>query len=148
MSVIFNKPSLSQDLEFSLQRRRNTTMAQYFEIFLVYTLLVLVASSYMKHFDGNTQLNVQLVENEYQALYDLYRSTNGWDWDYRESWNFTSGADPCNPPWVGLKCQEYSSSSGTNFHITSIEFYHCNMHGSLPDSLGTFSKNLHVQFCI
>ena len=77
---------------------------------------------------------------EYNALYDLYQSTNGdswiWETNYASDgypWNFTTGVtiNPCLSFWQGIACY------GT-CHVKMIELIDLNLDGTLPESIGLF----------
>jgi Leucine-rich repeat (LRR) protein len=76
--------------------------------------------------------------SQYQALYDLYNATKGWDWKWFESgtiWNFTNPADnPCSNHWQGLSCVR----NGLNNTLSRIILHDHNLQGSIPDSVQNF----------
>jgi Leucine-rich repeat (LRR) protein len=76
--------------------------------------------------------------SQYQALFDLYNATQGWNWkwsDFGTIWNFSTPAvNPCSNNWQGLSCVSNSLNS-TLSHITLQNY---NLHGSLPISVQNF----------
>ena len=94
-----------------------------------------------------------IPDYEMQALKDLYDSTGGdnWRWkNYGVQWDFTNGnklqctADDYTS-WQGLTCT-YNSSNDL-FHVTSINlrWWYYNLNGTLPDSLGQLSELNYLQ---
>jgi Leucine-rich repeat (LRR) protein len=86
-----------------------------------------------------------LPKNEYNALYDLFNSTNGKDWKWRlpfsaangYEWRFvTPPENPCSPthPWQGVTCTSTCGSDSCN--ILQLELFDHNLNGSLPSSMG------------
>ena len=104
-------------------------------------LTCIVATS----FAGDTLRNIP--SHERQALYDLYVSTNGDDWNYLDGdlghWNFTDpDVNPCSSsdPWQGLNCTVISSDTINyyNYHISHIMLSDFNLRGTIPESIGIF----------
>jgi Leucine-rich repeat (LRR) protein len=91
-----------------------------------------------------------LSEQEFNALHDLYNSTNGdgWVWHQFDStvpWNFSiPKVNPCADKWQGVGC------SCTNIHCDLVYIYleHHNMTGHLPLTIGSFPslQTLDVHF--
>ena len=88
-----------------------------------------------------------IPSHERQALYNLYISTNGDDWIYRDGnaghWNFTDpDVNPCSPsdPWQGLNCTVISSDTSNyyNYHISEIMLSEYNLRGTIPESIGIY----------
>lgn len=83
-------------------------------------------------------------ESQLEALHDLYDSTNGafWIWKqpystYGEPWNFSVPTNPCASPilpWQGITCVTCpTNSSQLCTHLLILQSY--NMSGSLPTTL-------------
>eukprot|EP01032_Pedospumella_encystans_P008038 gene8038-9577_t len=86
------------------------------------------------------------------ALQDLYDSTNGanWRWDPTTStigtftstngvpWNFTATANPCTDQWQGLNCS--FTAPFTYYHISKLVLVRHNLEGTLPPTIGNFSR--------
>lgn len=95
-----------------------------------------------------------LLQQEYDALHELYISTNGdnWAWQddavYGPHWDFTSsGGDPCSPTvWQGLICNgtaQNCSSTACSLNELSLSTY--KLDGQLPSTLGDL---MHLQSLI
>jgi Leucine-rich repeat (LRR) protein len=95
---------------------------------LLISLLLFKAGSPTNYFSSS----------QYQALFDLYNATQGWNWKWSDSgaiWNFSGPAiNPCSNNWQGLSCVPNSLNS-TLSHITLQDY---NLHGSLPSSVRNF----------
>ena len=89
----------------------------YFTIPLV--VLVAFSWSYYSKF-----AKAQIDEEEYNALVDLYTSTNGANWKNNTGWNMIN--TPCD--WYGVSCD-----SG---HVTKLNLNRNNLSGPIPESLG------------
>ena len=79
----------------------------------------------------------QIPTNEYNALKDLYDSTNGqsWYWESGEvHWSFDSCEDPCIENWGGVVC------NSNNNTILEISLSSHNLVGYIPESIGNFSN--------
>jgi hypothetical protein len=78
-----------------------------------------------------------LPESQYDALKDLYYSTNGllWCLDSQQKWSFPPNqrtAAPCSEGWAGVSC---GCELGT-YHITGLAMSQFCMRGSIPASIG------------
>eukprot|EP01084_Bolivina_argentea_P224243 379234_1 len=71
-----------------------------------------------------------IPNTEKQALEDIYNSTNGDNWTYKQNW-FTNG-NACT--WYGIKC----NSAETN--VIDIELQQNGLSGTLPNSIGNFPE--------
>ena len=98
---------------------------------------------------NNSNQNINILPYERQALYDLYISTNGYDWIYPEDnndthWNFTDpNVNPClsSNIWQGLNCTIETSLSSTldnYYYISEIILSDYNLNGFIPCSIGNF----------
>jgi hypothetical protein len=105
-----------------------------------------------------------IPSSEYQALKDLYISTQGNSWTLRLSsgfsnWHFDSIIqwNPCSEKWQGVMC---TCSTSTGSHLGNIyyddhvdNFTYCNvkkiflslsnLQGFLPDSIGNLTELTH-----
>ena len=93
--------------------------------------------------------NFSLPIAEFNALYDLYNSTNGNAWLWKEPyssttgypWNFTSDSNnPCSSitPWQGVLCTSDCSDSPCN--VQELFLGKKQLIGPLPHSIGDFSE--------
>jgi Leucine-rich repeat (LRR) protein/uncharacterized membrane protein len=114
-----------------------------------------------------TAYDLSVSPSEYNALYDLFNSTDGyqWHWDAYTvgiPWDFAnSSSDPCKSHWQGLQCGCVSVNSCTIktinlsshslmgtlplsiyefVNLTSLMLYHNSLSGPLPETIG----NLHL----
>jgi len=77
---------------------------------------------------------------EWQALFDLFNSTGGASWHWREAttdipWNFTSSANnPCTNHWQGVTCNRLPP-----YHVEQLVLSAYNLTGTLPSSLSAFT---------
>lgn len=74
-----------------------------------------------------------LVATEKQVLADLYNSTNGPGWVYRDGWSTTGtvgATDPCDDAWYGV-----ISVDAAKEHVTALYLSQNNLTGALPASL-------------
>jgi len=82
---------------------------------------------------SNTTLNVG-SHPDYQALVDLYTSTNGATWGRKTGW--LQGCDPCTGnggnPWFGLSC--------ANGRVTQVNLSANQLNGSIPTSLSALTN--------
>jgi Leucine-rich repeat (LRR) protein len=89
-----------------------------------------------------------LSDEEFNALHDLYNSTNGggWLWHHFDDtvpWNFSiPKVNPCADKWQGLSC----SCTDKHCDITYIYLSHHNMTGHLPLTIGSFPSVLNISF--
>ncbi len=94
-------------------------------------------------------LVIQLSEgyfprNEWNSLYDLYNSTDGWNWIWQDyygalEWNFSNvSVNPCSPIWQGLDCTYNNITNEYSIIGISLSFY--NLVGMIPDSLNEFTN--------
>jgi hypothetical protein len=93
-------------------------------------------------FAGSSELDSQNIpSSEYNALYDLYNSTNGPYWQYGylpgNKWNFTGLHNPCSEDWAGIVCTENWTST---CYVSALSLNNMSLIGALPASIGSFSK--------
>jgi hypothetical protein len=102
-----------------------------FSSFLLLLFLLPCAISY----------DLSIPSSEYQALYDLYNSTEGphWHWNTSSSdipWDFSnSSSDPCKNHWQGLLCDCVNVNYCT---IEAISLSNYSLIGTLPPSISQF----------
>jgi Leucine-rich repeat (LRR) protein len=95
-----------------------------------------------------TNSSINIPTAELSALSDLYYATGGDDWRWNISvfhgiaWQFGPNANPCVDNWQGLNCSfpfpyQY-------YHISSITLQVHNLVGTLPESIGNFSKLIYL----
>jgi Leucine-rich repeat (LRR) protein len=96
----------------------------------------------------SAQATVEAVPNipeyEFSALYQLYNSTNGANWNWQgtgSTWIFSSTANPCADDWAGVSCILPYPYTVSFVSELNLEFY--NLRGPLPDAIGSF-QNLSV----
>jgi hypothetical protein len=107
-------------------------------------LLALLVCVVAISFAGVNSINIP--SHERHALYDLYVSTNGYDWIYQDGdaghWNFTDlDVNPClsSDPWQGLNCTMLSSdTSNYYYYISEIKLSEYNLRGIIPESIGNY----------
>jgi len=121
---------------------------QFKGIFLFSLLFFGIRCYCSKFIDSENYKNIPSYER--QALYDLYASTNGYDWMYQDGdlghWNFTDpDVNPCSSsdPWQGLNCYVNSISidSSYSYHISQILLSDFNLIGTIPESIGKYTLN-------
>jgi hypothetical protein len=91
-----------------------------------------------------------LSTSEFNALYDLYNSTSGryWSWrneSYGEKWNFQQvNPNPCSENWQGITCQ--CNNEVCTLKALYLSAY--NLKGVLPESIGNWKEIslLNVQY--
>ena len=119
-------------------------------LFLVYFLLKIYLSqqaiNWMDSSLYTTDVGVQDTDNipssQYYALQDLYNSTNGPFWVWRNSsfgeiWNFSNpNANPCSDGWQGLTC----NCGPLRCDITEIVLTQYNLSGYIPHTIGDFPE--------
>uniref|UniRef100_A0A7S3HLI2 Uncharacterized protein n=1 Tax=Spumella elongata TaxID=89044 RepID=A0A7S3HLI2_9STRA len=86
--------------------------------------------------------NLTIPTIEYEALYNIYSTTNGdwWTWAPQESgvpWNFSANANPCNDHWQGIGCNYTNSEQ--EVHVTMLVLPNHNMTGNFPESISNLS---------
>lgn len=81
-----------------------------------------------------------LPDNEFSALYDLYNSTNGLQWDWADEslqqgvpWNFSGNPNPCVDTWQGVNCSFDVLTD--EYHVQHLKLPAHNLVGRLPDSI-------------
>jgi Leucine-rich repeat (LRR) protein len=115
---------------------------------------------------GYRSLAVKNVpSSEYNALYDLYESTDGphWRWTNLSTsipWNFSHNANPCSQNWQGVTCVctvsichvtqlslvKHNLSGpllgtiGMLTHLTTLDLSNNNLTGKIPSSVGNFTQ--------
>lgn len=72
-------------------------------------------------------------EQELNALYDLYDSTNGDKWTYKSNW---LNGDPCDNNWYGVNCADG--------HVAGLELQQNNLGGALPASFGNLTHMVEI----
>ena len=82
--------------------------------------------------------SANIPAQEMSALQDLYASTNGNEWNWRNEylgipWNFTDNSNPCTENWQGVTCRLYPSSSTQ--HVIELSLSDYNLNGTIPTSL-------------
>jgi Leucine-rich repeat (LRR) protein len=81
---------------------------------------------------------------ELDALHDLYATTSGDNWTWREVtpvnnvWNFTASANPCAEFWQGVECA--SPVDGQSSYIVSLDLANYTLTGWLPSSIGNLTQ--------
>lgn len=116
------------------------TLAIIIFVLAVYSVLVVIRS--------------ELPAAEYNALSDLYFSTNGQEWRWSPvsdkhllnrtfqgiPWQFETPANPCTEQWEGVRCEVVAN----DHHITTLDLNFHLLRGTLPDSLNnlTYLNNL------
>jgi Leucine-rich repeat (LRR) protein len=81
---------------------------------------------------------------EYNALSDLYTSTDGLHWNWkgtRGHWNFASRTiNPCNATdkWQGISC--ILNVTTDSYHVVTINLEGYNLHGTIPNSIDAFKE--------
>jgi hypothetical protein len=93
-------------------------------------------------FAGSSELVSQNIpSSEYDALHDLYNSTNGPYWQYGyhpgNKWNFTGLHNPCTEDWAGIECTENCTST---CYVSELSLKNMSLDGTLPASIGSFSQ--------
>jgi Leucine-rich repeat (LRR) protein len=113
------------------------------------------------YFTGSNSVSLissdyEISSSEYTALYDLYTSTDGpqWNWvnvsEYSVPWNFTiyDLSAPCSNYWQGLSCGECSGSSTSTdplqCHILELSLSSHNLSGTLPSSIGALNHLIEI----
>ena len=87
-----------------------------------------------------------ITNSEYEALFDLYSSTAGWNWVWSDGpgipWNFTHYDNPCLDFWQGVTCSEFPADGF--LHIVELNLYSHDLEGYLPESIGNliYLRNL------
>ena len=112
-----------------------------------------ITSSDSLHSSPESTLSIytsfSLPVSEFDALYDLYQSTEGDDWIWQQPyseqgypWNFTSPeqSNPCSTtiPWQGIECT--SNCTTTPCNVMSISLSDYNLFGPLPSSISNFTQ--------
>ena len=115
--------------------------------FLIQLMLGVFSISNTEEYVFHNQITMTESDNipaqEMSALQDLYVSTNGNEWNWRNSsygipWKFTANSNPCTEHWQGVICSFYSSNS--NKHIIELSLPDYNLYGTLPTSLMNLNK--------
>jgi Leucine-rich repeat (LRR) protein len=164
-------------IHYSSSRIR-TMMMQFFPRTLVFNLkfLLLLCGYFiissnsinrdLVRSDGYRSLAVKNIpSSEYNALYDLYESTDGphWSWTNLSTsipWNFSHNANPCSQKWQGVTCVCTASichvtqlslikhnlsgplvgTIGMLTHLTTLDLSNNNLTGKIPSSIGNFTQ--------
>ena len=87
-------------------------------------------------------------EQKIAALYDLYFSTNGTNWEWNGyfggmEWNFTD-PKPCADLWMGITCSDDPTPDG-DLHVLALSLYAYALRGTLPDSLCDLTQMTFLQ---
>ena len=115
--------------------------------FLVQLMLGILSMSNVKEehvFHRSYKLESENIPaQEISVLQDLYISTNGNEWIWRDAsygipWNFTANCNPCVENWQGVTCKLDPNSSSQHIIMLSLNNY--NLHGTLPTSLMNITK--------
>jgi Leucine-rich repeat (LRR) protein len=75
------------------------------------------------------------------ALYDLYTSTNGEQWQWKRDgavWNFTGEPNPCVDGWQGITCNTVAPTQPRYVRQLSLTRY--NLKGLLPSSIANLTS--------
>jgi Leucine-rich repeat (LRR) protein len=93
--------------------------------------------------ESSEKTNANLLEGEFNALWEFYNSTNGAAWNWRtvtstaQIWNFTeSKPNPCYDYWQGITCScqlQYCVLKELFLPLYGLD-------GSLPSSIGVWSS--------
>lgn len=80
--------------------------------------------------------------HEIAALYDLYNSTDGINWEWNRffggtKWNFTN-PNPCNDTWVGVLCSDTLTADG-ELHVLKLLLSVFHLRGTLPESIANLT---------
>lgn len=104
-------------------------------------LLFLIFSSFTNFLQALTN---PLPPSQFNALYDLYNSTNGLNWHWETGptagtiWNFSNpNANPCADNWQGITCG-ICDSTYCNLYTLLLHGY--NLTGTLPASIGAWNQ--------
>src|SRR4051812_26932988 len=88
---------------------------------------------------GAAGMQDKIVDNEYQALLDLYNSAQGGSWTTHTGW--TDGAAAT---WSGLNLTgvvlDGQGNVITKGHVSQIFLPNNNLRGSIPPTIGAFSS--------
>ena len=113
-----------------------------FMFFLVQLIWGVLSVSKMEEYVFHNKITIMESANipgqEMSALQDLYVSTNGNEWNWRNAsygtpWNFTVNSNPCTEQWQGVTCRLYPSSSTQ--HVIELSLSGYNLNGTLPTTL-------------
>jgi hypothetical protein len=102
--------------------------------------LVLLTRSVIFLAFSKTNDEPNLSTSEFNALYDLYNSTSGKYWRWRneahgEKWNFHQiNPNPCSENWQGITCQ----CSNELCQLKELNLSAYNLAGTLPESIGNW----------
>jgi hypothetical protein len=98
---------------------------------------------------SDTSSCTSLPESQYDALKDLYYSTNGYLWclnsHTQQEWSFPPNqitAAPCIEGWAGISC----NCEVNIYQVTSLTMNKFCMRGSIPASIGKQAINLSLRF--
>lgn len=138
-------------------------------------LLILFILTELVRYHSGIWTYGDIPSTEMNALYDLYMSTNGENWLWKEHknvafdrhntiWNFTGTHNPCEERWQGLLCNCGNDSvlvnlllrrnitslneSSSNCTIIAIDLTAFNMSGYLPVSIGDLPSLRYVRMAI
>jgi hypothetical protein len=82
---------------------------------------------------------LNLPTAELAALQDLYDSTKGQYWKWKNignQWNFSGQYNPCADDWQGILC----SPCFVTCHAVALTLSEYNLSGTLPSTLGSFDE--------
>ena len=85
-----------------------------------------------------------LPQSEYNALSDIYQSTNGASWKVSTNWVFTAGANPCTEAWFGVTC--VLPAPFDTYHVSSLNLPNNLLYGTIPPSIGDLSSMASINF--
>lgn len=82
--------------------------------------------------------------NELDALWSLYNSTDGVNWNWKstssagEKWDFSqTNPNPCSSNWQGITCS--SNCATSQCHVTSLQLPQYGLKGPLPSELSSLT---------
>ncbi len=79
---------------------------------------------------AETDCTLTQIQQECEALIDLYKNTDGPNWENNTGWNMTN--EPCD--WFGIECDTQKK------HVQSIIMGMNKLKGSLPSSWENLSQ--------
>lgn len=93
-----------------------------------------------------SQYSLSISSDEYEALWDLYNSTNGDNWKWYlngTTWNFNLESDPCIDNWEGIMCDcdSLTSISPSSFPSSTPSFSPSSSPSSYSSSSSFFNIN-------
>ena len=90
---------------------------------------------------ATVSLACNMPSQQYNALYELYTSTNGTGWSKKcNNWVFSltnpNYSAPCNG-WYGVYCN-------SQCNVIQLNISSCNLVGTIPSQLGSLTKMLYL----